>query len=206
MAALHEVVERPGHVVAQVVEAELVVRAVGDVAGVGGPALLRRQVGEDLADGQAEEAVHPAHPVGVAPGEVVVDGDDVHAVAGQRVEVGRQRRDQRLALTGLHLGDVAEVQRGAAHELHVVVELAQGAPGGLADDGERLGQQVVERLAVGVALLELVGQRAQLGVGEVDVVVLERLDVIGDLGQPPDHLAFTGAQDLGKNHGGNGTG
>ena len=125
--------------------------------------------------------MHPAHPVGVAPGEVVVDGDDVHAVAGERVEVGRQRRDQGLALTGLHLGDVAEVQRRAAHQLHLVVELPERAAGRLADDGERLGQQVVERLAVGVALLERVGQRAQLGVGQVDVVVLERLDVIGDV-------------------------
>ena len=151
-------------------------------------------LGEDLADGEAEEAVHPAHPVGVARGQVVVDGDDVHAVAGQRVEVRRQRRDQGLALTGLHLGDVAEVQRRAAHELHLVVELAQGAARRLADDGERLGQQVVEGLAVGVALLERVGQRAQLGVGEIDVVVFERLDVIGDGRQTTDHLAFTGAQ------------
>ena len=197
VAALDEVVERPRHVVAQVVEAELVVGAVGDVAGVGRAALLRRQVVEDLADGQAEEAVHPAHPVGVAAGEVVVDGDDVHALAGERVEVGRQGGDQRLALTGLHLGDVAEVQRGAAHELHLVVELAERAPGGLAHHRERLGQQVVERLAVGEALLERVGERAQFGIGEVDVVVLEGLDVIGDRGQPTDLFPFTGAQQLG---------
>ena len=150
--------------------------------------------------------MHAAHPVGVAAGQVVVGRDDVHAVAGERVEVGRQRRDQRLALTGLHLGDVAEVHRGAAHELHLVVELAQRAARRLAHDGERLGQQVVERLAVAVALLERVGQRAQLGVAEIDVVVLERLDVIGNVGQPPDHLAFAGAQNLRKYHGGNPTG
>ena len=144
--------------------------------------------------------MHAAHPVGVAAGEVVVGGDDVHAVAGQRVEVGRQGGDEGLALTGLHLGDVAEVQRGAAHQLHLVVELAQRAPRGLAHDGERLGQQVVERLAVGEAFLERVGQRAQLGVGEIDVVVLERLDVIGDGGQPTDLFLFAGAQNLGKNH------
>ena len=103
--------------------------------------------GQDRADGEAEEAVHPAHPLGVAGGQVVVGGDHVHAVAGQRVEVGRQHAGQGLALTGLHLGDVAQVQRGAAHELHAVVPLAQRAGGGLADDGERLGQQLVEGLA-----------------------------------------------------------
>ena len=44
VAALDELLHRPGHVVAQVVEAELVVRAVGDVLGVLRPALLRRHL------------------------------------------------------------------------------------------------------------------------------------------------------------------
>ena len=76
------------------------------------------------------------------------------------------------------------------------MELAERAARGLAHDGERLGQQVVERLAVGEPLLERVGERAQLGVGEVDVVVLEGLDVIGDRRESTDLLAFTGAQKL----------
>ena len=101
-----------------------------------------------------------AHPLGVVLGQVVVDGDDVHALARQRVEVRRQGRDQRLALTGLHLGDVAEVQRRAAHDLDVEVALAEHPLGGLADGRERLGHQVVEGLAVGEPLLELVGHAA----------------------------------------------
>ena len=42
---------------------------------------------DDDAGRQAEEAVEPAHPLGVALGEVVVDGDDVHALARERVQV-----------------------------------------------------------------------------------------------------------------------
>ena len=57
--------------------------------------------------------MHLAHPLGVALGQVVVDRDDVHAFTGQGVEVGGQRPDQGLALTGAHLGDVAQVQRAA---------------------------------------------------------------------------------------------
>ncbi len=195
--ALDEVIERPGHVVAQVVEAELVVGAVGDVRVVRRLALLGRHVVEDLADGEAKEAVHPAHPVGVAAREVVVGGDQVHALAGQRVEIHRQGRDQGLTLAGLHLGDVAEVQGDAAHELHLVVELAQGSPRRFAHDGERLGQDVVERLVVGEPLLEGVGERAELSIGQIDVIVFERLDVIGNGGQPPNLFLFTGAQKLG---------
>jgi len=68
----------------------------------------------------------------------------MHAVAGQRVQVGGQHGGERLALTGLHLGDVAEVHGGTAHDLHVEGALAQRPLGRLAYGGERLREQVVE--------------------------------------------------------------
>ena len=37
------------------------------------------------ADGKAEEFVDLAHPLGVALGEIVVDRDDVNALASKRV-------------------------------------------------------------------------------------------------------------------------
>ena len=94
----------------------------------------------------------------------------MHAAARERVQVRGGRGDEGLALTGLHLGDVAEVEGGAAHELHVEVPQAERAAARLAHGGERLGQQVVERLAVRVALAQLDGLVAQL-------VVAERLEV-----------------------------
>ena len=123
--ALDHLAERVAHVVAQIVEAELVVGAVGDVAGVGLAALRVVQARHDHADAQPEQIVDGAHPAGVAAGEVVVDGDDVHALALEGVEVGGERGDQRLALAGLHLGDAALVQDHAADQLDVEVALAQ---------------------------------------------------------------------------------
>ena len=106
-------------------------------AAVGDLALSVGEVVLDDADRQPEEAVDAAHPLGVAPGQVVVDGDDVDALAGERVQVGRQRRDERLAFAGLHLGDAAAVQHHAADELDVEVPHVQHAPAGLADHRER---------------------------------------------------------------------
>ena len=99
--ALDPLVELDDHVVAQVVEPELVVRAVGDVRRVGlargstGRRLMQplvvgrvagledvRGVVGDHPDAHAEEVEDRAHPLRVAPGEVVVDGDDVDAAAG----------------------------------------------------------------------------------------------------------------------------
>ena len=96
-----------------------------------------------------------AHPLRVVLGQVVVDGDDVHAPAVEDVEVGQEGRDQGLALTGLHLGDVAEVQRHA-HDLDVVVPLADDPLRG-PHRGEGLGHQVVEGLALLEPGLELGG-------------------------------------------------
>ena len=201
---LHHEVTRPGHVVAQVVETELVVGAVGDVGRVGGP-LHRRvvDVGADAAHGQAEPAVDAAHPLGVTGGQILVHRHHVHAPPVERVEVGGQRGDERLALARLHLGDPAEVQRHAAHHLDVEVALAEHPPGRLAHHGVRLDQQVVEVLALVQALPELdrlvpegvVAQRLHLG--------LEVADQGHQLGQAPDLLALAGAQDLGEHaHGG----
>ncbi len=147
VAALDQLVGRPRHVVAQVVEPELVVRPVGDVLGVLGAALVGRHRGEDDAGLEAEQPVDPAHELGLVLGEVVVDGDDMDTLAGEGVEVARQGRDERLALTGLHLGDVAQVQGGTAHDLDVEVPLAEGALARLAHGGEGLGEDVVEGLA-----------------------------------------------------------
>ena len=144
MAALDLILELELHVVAEVVEAELVVGAVGDVGAVGLAALLVGEVVDDDADGEAEEAVDLAHPFGVALGEVVVDGDDVDAVAGEGVEVAGERGDEGLAFAGLHLGDLAGVEDDAADQLDVEVTHLDGALAGFADDGEGLGEDVVE--------------------------------------------------------------
>jgi len=99
--------------------------------------------------------VDPAHPLGVEPGQVVVDGDEVHAVAAEAVEVRRQGADEGLALAGLHLGDPSEVQCRATHHLHIEVALADHTVGCLAHDRERFDEQVVEGLAAFDAAAEL---------------------------------------------------
>ena len=72
----------------------------------------------------------------------------MHAAPGQGVEVDRHGGDQGLAFAGLHLGDGALVQDDGAHDLHVEGAHARGPPGRLARDGEGLGHEVVEGLAL----------------------------------------------------------
>src|SRR3984957_6135200 len=89
------------HVVAQIVETKFVIGAEGDVRGIGGTALHIVQIVHDNADGEAQRFVDWSHPLRVAAGQVVVHGDDVHAEAGERVQVGGKGGDQRLSFAGL---------------------------------------------------------------------------------------------------------
>ena len=63
---------------------------------------------------------HP-HPFRVTLGQIIVDRHHVDALAGQGVEIDRQRLHERLTFTRAHLGDFALMQHDAADELHVVV-------------------------------------------------------------------------------------
>ena len=168
--ALHEVLGGDGHVVAQVVEAELIVGAEGDVGLVGLAARLAvGLVLVDAIDAEAVEHVERAHPLGVALGQIVVDGDDVHAVACQRVEEHGERGHEGLTLTRGHLGNLTLMEHGAAEELHIVVD---HVPHGLVAAGHPV--VVVDGL---VALdIDEVVARSQLAVevggGDLDVLVV----------------------------------
>ena len=178
VTALDHVLQTVLHVVAQIVEAVFVVGAVGDVAAIGCLALGIVETVDDHPGGQAEETVDLAHPCGVAPGEVVVDGDDMHALAGQRIEVDCKGCDQRLALAGLHLGDVALMQHHATDQLHIEMPLTQRSLRRLADGCKRRNQNVVERLAVSKLLTELRGAGFQPFVGKRRQFRLQGIDGI----------------------------
>ena len=53
MSALDELACVDGHVIAQIIKAHFVIRAVGDVCGVGLAALFAREVVDDQADREA---------------------------------------------------------------------------------------------------------------------------------------------------------
>ena len=142
VGAMDEVLGAELHVVPQVVETELVVGPVGDVGPVGRAPLLVAQVVLDHADAEPQELVEAAHPLRVAARQVVVHRDHVDALAGERVQDRREGRHQRLAFAGLHFGDAAPVQDGAAEELYVEVAHPQRTPGAFPAHGEYLGHQL----------------------------------------------------------------
>ena len=146
VAALDAVRQVVLHVVAEIVEAEFVVRAVGNVRAIGRAPFGIAQVVDDDAHRQAQRAVDRAHPLRVAPRQVIVDRDDVNAAAGQRVQNRGKRRDQRLAFARFHLRDLAFVQHDAADQLHVEMAHAEFPAARFAHQRERRHQRRFQRL------------------------------------------------------------
>ena len=196
MAALHAILQPHDHVVAQVVEPVLVVGPVRDIALVGRPSLGSAGRGiVETTHGEPEELEHRAHPLRVAPGQVVVDRDEVGAATGQRVQVERHGGDESLAFSGRHLRDLALMQDDGADELHVVRDhvprhlvagdddlVAEEPAARLADRRERLGKDLVQHLTRGLVQIGLgIGHplREAFALGQifgVPALVAQRLD------------------------------
>ena len=181
VATLHALLGTGNHVVTQVIKAELGVGAVGDVGLIGRALELEWHVVLEQTDGHAQVLIDAAHPLGVALGKVIIDSNDVHALAGNSVEIASQRGDEGLTFAGLHLGDVALVQCHGANKLHVKVAHTHGALGSLTHGGKGLGEHVVERLAVGVTLAELIGLAAEFLLGHLLKLGLKTVDLVDDL-------------------------
>ena len=123
----------------------------------------------------------------------------VAAQLGQRVQVGGQGGNQSLTFTGLHLGDVSQVQRGTTHDLDVEVTHAKGALRRFAHGGECLWKEVVEALARSVAGTECRSLIRKLGVGQFRELFFEGVDAGGDGAKLGEYTAFTSAQYLVEN-------
>ncbi len=180
VAALHLVLLVNDHVVAQVVKAQLVVGAVGNIRVVGGLSAVVVEIVYDQTDLQTHILVELAHPFGVAARQIVVDGDDVHALAGQRVQICRQGRHKGLAFTGFHFGDPALMEHDAADDLHRKVLHAQHTPACLAAGGKGVGQNIVGGLAVCQTLLEQGGLVFQLALRHCGIFFFQRQHLVGD--------------------------
>src|SRR5579884_3973730 len=136
MPALDAIRELEFHVVAQIIKAELVVRSVSNVTGIGGTSLFLIEVVHNDPHREPQHAVDGAHPGGVAFGQIIIHRHHVDALAFQSVQIHRQRCNQRLTLAGLHFRNFALVQNDAANQLHVEMPHIESPASGLTAEGK----------------------------------------------------------------------
>ena len=116
---LHERLETRRHIVAQIIEAKLVVRSVGDVRRVGRFFFVAILSVNHHARRQSQKVIEPSHPLAVTLGEVVVHRHHVHAFSAERVQIHRQSTNERFSFSRFHFRDTSFVEDHASDELHV---------------------------------------------------------------------------------------
>ncbi len=149
----------------------------------------------DDADRQAERMVKLSHPLRVAFGQIVVDGDEMGAFALERVQIEGKRGDQCFSFTGFHFSDATLIQDHAADQLDVEVPHVQPAARHLPADGEGLGQNVIERFPRLEALLEILGLIGQPLIGQRRQGRLEAVDALDDRPQRLDLAIILASED-----------
>ena len=176
MAALHHFGEFVFHIVAQIIEAVFIVGAVGDVAGIGGAPVIILNAMHDDAKGEPEKAIDLAHPFGIAPGEIIIDRNNMHALARQRIEIAGEGGHQSFAFARAHFGNRAFMQHHAANELHIEMPLSKRPLGRFAHSGESGHHEVIQSLALGNFGPELRGASLELLIAEASNFGLQRVD------------------------------
>lgn len=119
------------------------------------------------------------HPLRITRCEIIVDGDDMHAFARQCIQIDRCDSDQGLSFSCLHLGDDSFMENDASEELDIIrdhipdqflsFDLDFGADHPLArllDCSERFREDIVQGLALCEPVLEFLGLRLDLIVGQ----------------------------------------
>ena len=189
---LNHVLRIVHHVIAEVVKAEFVVRAVGDVAVILGLAHVRRHVRLDATGRDAKHIEQGLHPLTVTAGQVVVHRHQVYTAACKSIQVEGQSGNERLTLTRGHFRDLARVQYHATDQLHVVrdhvpyllvaydhVAVSDETARRFLDQGECFGQNIIEcRLHHRELLLV---ELAKAGIGIGTVVVRHRVVIMQPL-------------------------
>ena len=197
-APLHLVLAVDHHVVPQVVKAELVVGAVGDVRIVGGLLVLLVHAAHHQPHGEAHKAVELAHPFTVPAGQIIVDGDNMDPFSSQGVEVGGQGSHQGLAFTGFHLGDAPLVQDDAAHNLYREVAHLEHPVRSLPAGGKGLRQDIVQALPLLQPFFQPGGHVPQLPVAHPSELLLQGQDLVHQRLDALKLLFRVGAEDLFK--------
>ena len=118
------------------------------------------------------------------------------AVTNQPVQIDGQCRNKGLALAGLHLGNPAPVQCCTAHQLNVVVPLANHPMRGFANRGERVHHQVVGALPIVEASAKFVGLGFERVVTKGHVFGAQCVHGIDDVGDGFQPLAVARLKDL----------
>ena len=101
------------HVITQVVKAEFIIGTVSNICSIGSFTVGEVHIMHNQTNRQTEELVNTAHILAVAACQIIIDSYNMHALAGQCVQIYRRSSYQSFTFAGTHLGNLAAMQHYA---------------------------------------------------------------------------------------------
>ena len=102
VVALDHILKPEFQIVAQIVEAKLVVRAVRDIAAISLSTGLIIYPPGDAANTHPQKFINLAHPACITTGQIIIARHHMHPCACQRVKVDSQCRRKGFSLSCFH--------------------------------------------------------------------------------------------------------
>ena len=102
------------HVIAQIVKAEFVICTVSNVCSICSLTVGEVHIMHNQTYRQTEELVNTAHILAVATCQIIIDSYNMHALAGQCIQIYRCSSYQGFTFAGTHLGNFTAMQHYAA--------------------------------------------------------------------------------------------
>ena len=153
------------HVIAEIIEAELVVGTIGNIGGISFLTgtwfevthtfvfvilvdvfwiVDKAGVSNNNSDRHAEEVVNWSVPAGVTLCEVVVYSYNMNTFSCQGIEICWKKSDEGFTFTSLHLGDVAFMECDTTDELNIEVAHLKDAAACFADKCKSVWKNLIK--------------------------------------------------------------
>ena len=169
---------------------QLVVGHIGDIAAIGLLSLLGAHAIQNNAYRQSHEGIDLSHPLRVTLRQIVIDSNNVNALAFQCIQINRQRSYQSLTFTGLHLRDSSLMKNDTTDQLNPERLHIQCSLRTLTDCRKGFRKKIIQRLAFTQAL-------AEFHCFPTELLIRERLHIrpqalnLSDCGLNSAKLTFT---------------
>ena len=130
--------------------------------------------------GHTHKLIDTSHFVGTDTGKIVVDRDDMNALACKRVEICGESCHKRFAFTGFHFGNTSLVKNDTAKHLHAEGAFTEYAVVCLANSGKSLGQNIIQGFSCGKTVAEYLCHALQFGIAHCTVCIGKSVDLVGN--------------------------
>ena len=146
--ALYHLIQTGNHVITEIVKTKFVIGTIGNIRIIGNLSLIKIQIMNNQTYRESKELINLSHPLAVSFCQVIIDRNDMSALAFQRIQINRCYSDQRLTFTSTHFGNVATVKNHTPDKLYIILTHTENTAGSFPYNSKSLRQDIIQCFSI----------------------------------------------------------